>query len=615
MALAIHLSITLNAQETIAFDSDQWQFTNGQIVEHLDRQCLKGGGYLKEMSFSDGIIEIDIAVTGARSYPGINFRVQSPSDYEYFYIRPHRVGLYDDALQYCPSINGITSWQLFSGEGFTKAVDFPKNEWVHFRLAVKGNQAKLYINNAETPALEIFDLQHGESEGTISLVAPANGSAYFSNFKLTKDHVGDFEKAPVFTPAAGMFMDWEISKVYRTIDVEFDKSPQEQGLENLEWEKIRADKTGLVDLSRFRARTSRAPDVVYARTTIHSEEARILEMKFGYSDAIMVFLNQEALFFANSGYKVRDPSFLGIIGLNDVLYLPLKAGDNELMLAVAESFGGWGFMCQDGNAVLLEHGMKEIWSTESEFTTSESVLYNPDQEVLYITNFDQFGMGNPNVSQHISKLSLDGEILDLKWVEGLNNPLGMTLHDDKIYVAERKNVAIIDTRTGEIIERLPVEGSVFLNDIAVDGKGTIYISDSRKNVIWKSNGSVFEAWLTQPEIKDPNVLFMHDNKLLIGNSGDGWLKSVNLDGGNIQKITRFPEGFIDGIRADGKGNLLVSLWRGLIYRVAPDGQTKLIYNTTNKGLYCADFEFIPEKDLLIVPTFFENTVMGYRLSQ
>jgi hypothetical protein len=35
-------------------------------------------------------------------------------------------------------------------------------------------------------------------------------------------------------------------------------------------------------------------------------------------------------------------SFLGSIGWYDTLYLPLAAGGNELVVAVAEDFGGWG---------------------------------------------------------------------------------------------------------------------------------------------------------------------------------------------------------------------------------------------------------------------------------
>ena len=78
-------------------------------------------------------------------------------------------------------------------------------------------------------------------------------------------------------------------------------------------------------------------------------------------------------------------------------------------------------------------------------------------------------------------------------------------------------------------------------------------------------------------------------------------------------FARFPKGFIDGIRPDGRGNLLVSLWKGKIYRVNKDGDIKLILHTTNKGLYSADFEYIPKKDLLIIPTFYKNKVIAYTL--
>ncbi len=111
---------------------------------------------------------------------------------------------------------------------------------------------------------------------------------------------------------------------------------------------------------------------------------------------------------------------------------------------------------------------------------------------------------------------------------------------------------------------------------------------------------------------DPNALFMLGGKLLFGNSGDSWLKAVDLTNENISKIARFPQGFIDGIRVDNNGNLLVSLWKGKIYKVSEDGLISLILHTENRGHYSADFEYIPEKRLLIVPTFYNNTVQAYR---
>jgi len=68
-------------------------------------------------------------------------------------------------------------------------------------------------------------------------------------------------------------------------------------------------------------------------------------------------------------------------------------------------------------------------------------------------------------------------------------------------------------------------------------------------------------------VLDPNVLYIQKNKLLIGNSGDQQLKAVDISSKKISTLTYFPKGFIDGIRPDGNGNLLVSLWRGKISRI------------------------------------------------
>lgn len=608
------LNEPISAQVQVDFNSDQFQVANGKIVEHLDRTAFMGTAYLQDINFKNGIIEYDMVVTGQRSYPGIFFRVQSRNDYEHFYIRPHRAGLYPDAMQYTPCNNGIGAWQLFNGKGSTASVEIPENEWFHVRLEIKGDRANVYINNEIKPALEIYELYHGESEGGITLNSPANGSAYFSNLSYTATDDIQFDLLPIPDYPIGLISDWKITKSFSTVDVEMDQTPRRQGLTELIWQDAKADKNGLVNIGKYVSRHGRAPDFVYCSTTLIAEKDTLLEMSYGYSDAIVVFLNDQPLSFGNSAYQQRDPSFLGIIGLNDAVYLPLKKGENELMLSVAESFGGWGFMCQKSNTVFMEQTITKVWETEKEFKVSESVIYDPKREVIYVTNFDQFSMGNPNVKQSISKLNLEGEILDLNWVEGLSNPLGMTIHKDELFVAERGVIAKINLKTGEIKERIDVPGSLFLNDVAADKKGVIYISDTRKNVIWKIEDNTIEEWLVGEEVQDPNVLYMHNGNLLFGNSGDNWLKSINLENKKITKIARFPEGFIDGIRSDGKGNLLVSLWKGKIYKVDQEGNASLIFHTENMAEYTADFEYIPDRNLLLIPTFFNNTVSAYKIN-
>ncbi len=491
----------------IPFVDEHWQLFGGQFMEYHGRMSLKGTAQLKDVEFENGVIEYDVSVTGARSYPGIRFRIQSRANAENIYICPHRIGLYTDALQYTPVFNNEACWQLYNGEGFTSGIEMPLDEWVHVRLEVAGSQARVYIGATDEPALKIEYLKHGQNKGGIVLTAPADGSAHFSNFKIDKTAELHFEPPPVESTPPGMLTEWEISQPIKYSQIDLEKTPGQQGVENLNWQKVPCENSGLVNVSRHIQRQGREPDFVFARTTIQANERKPMELKFGYSDWIVIFLNGDLLFSGSSPYQGRDPSFLGIIGLFDAVTLPLKKGENELMLIVGETFGGWGFMCQDGKAVFQDQDLTKLWESRNEFSTSESVLYDPKREVLYVTNFDQFNVGNPTVQQSISKVSVDGEIIELKWVDGLNNPLGITIFDDALYVAERNAVARIDLDKGEVTERYPVPGSLFLNDIAIDRKGRIYITDSRKNVIWRFVDGQAEEWLSGDEVLDPNVIY------------------------------------------------------------------------------------------------------------
>ena len=73
-------------------------------------------------------------------------------------------------------------------------------------------------------------------------------------------------------------------------------------------------------------------------------KAQIKKLEFGYSDKVSIFLNRRILFTGDSSFRSRDPLFLGVAGLNDAVYLPLQKGENELLLIVSESMGGWGFI-------------------------------------------------------------------------------------------------------------------------------------------------------------------------------------------------------------------------------------------------------------------------------
>ena len=107
------------------------------------------------------------------------------------------------------------------------------------------------------------------------------------------------------------------------------------------WARLPSEPSGLVDLARVNG-VRDGKNTTLARTTIHSERRQTVPLELGFSDRAVVFLDGAALYRGNDTYRSRDYRFLGSIGYYDTLYLPLAEGENELVVAVSEDFGGWG---------------------------------------------------------------------------------------------------------------------------------------------------------------------------------------------------------------------------------------------------------------------------------
>jgi hypothetical protein len=337
-------------------DLNRWNTDSQNIkaVEHLGKPSLYLEGctaLLKDVQFKDGIIEVDVAPTTKRIFAGIVFRAPSHDNLEIIYLRLHKSGM-PDAIQYCPRYNGIDGWQFYSGKGFTAEAVYSRSEWTHFKIVVEGQKAAVYLNNSQTPVLMVDEMKRDYQGGAIGLWG-LNG-ANFTNFKFTPIEKGAFNM-PAKRPAPdGMISAWEISKSFVEKDINAETYPDAALQKSFAWERVSSDATGLVNLSRFRKKTrvmtstglQNGVDVVFAKTVIVSEKNQIKKLSFGYSDKVSIFLNGQILYAANATFQSRDPLFQGIVGLNDHLYLPLKKGKNELMFAVSELFGGWGFLCQ-----------------------------------------------------------------------------------------------------------------------------------------------------------------------------------------------------------------------------------------------------------------------------
>jgi hypothetical protein len=257
----------------------------------------------------------------------------------------------------------------------------------------------------------------------------------------------------------------------------------------------------------------------------------------------------------------------------------------------------------------IHENLTKVWETAPELTTCESVCYNPEEDVLYVACIN----GNPaekDGNGFIAQVSTSGKIVNQKWVEGLNAPKGMGVFQGRLYVTDIDRIVEIDIEHGQIVNDYPVEGAQFLNDISVDGSGNVFVSDARMNRIHLLADNTVETWLESEMLKGPNGLFAEDGYLLIGISGS--VLKVDIETKGIETYVENTTG-IDGLEADGNGNYLISDWQGHVNLIAPGKEMTLLLDTTAARINAADIEFVISKDLLLIPTFFDNRVTAYKI--
>ncbi len=330
--------------EAVPLESSRWTWEDPAptATEHLGRRCLRlenTVGLVNDVELLDGIVELELAVDRERGFHGPMWRAAGDRDFESFYIRPHQNGN-PDAVQYSPMFNGIGGFQLYHGEGYWAELEFPVGEWFTIRIVFAGPRAEIHV--AGELALEIGELKRSPAFGRIGLLS-ALAPVHVAGFGYTSAPPTFKRPAPPPpAPVADAIETWSVS----------DPFPEEElGLtldaNGRTWTELRAEPSGLVDLARL-AGPADGRNTVLARTTIAADDERTAELAFGFSDRVAVYLNGRLLYRGADEYQSRDYRFLGSIGYWDRLYLPLVPGENELVLAVSENFGGWGLQARLG---------------------------------------------------------------------------------------------------------------------------------------------------------------------------------------------------------------------------------------------------------------------------
>ncbi|MCC6286650.1 MAG: ATP/GTP-binding protein [Chitinophagaceae bacterium] len=266
----------------------------------------------------------------------------------------------------------------------------------------------------------------------------------------------------------------------------------------------------------------------------------------------------------------------------------------------------FSFILLYGSAQSQQSQFVQKWATDTVLKVPESVYFDGKNKVLYVANID----GQPwekDGKGSIGKVGLDGKIIATEWVTGLNAPKGMGVYNGKLYVADVDGIAVIDISQGKIINRINFAGAEGLNDISVDDKGVIYVSDSKTKKIHRIENEKATVWLEN--LNGPNGVLVNNGNLYIVDAGGLYKVEANK---SLTKLADGMEGGTDGIEPVGDGSFIVSCWAGAIWRVRP-GSKELLLDTREQKINSADIGYDPATKTVYVPTFWKNGIVAYTL--
>jgi hypothetical protein len=252
-----------------------------------------------------------------------------------------------------------------------------------------------------------------------------------------------------------------------------------------------------------------------------------------------------------------------------------------------------------------QHTLEKLWETDSLLATPESVLYDAETKILFVSNIGDF---QKEGSGSVSKVGLDGEIIHNHWITGLTATKGMGLYNNLLYAAEQTTIAVIDTKKGVIRQRIEVEGAQFLNDVTIDKKGNVYVSDSRTGKVHRIKQGKVSVYIDN--LNGVNGLLADGNDLFI--LADGLLMKADSEK-NMTTLAEGIEGGADGIVKVNENEFIVTGWEGIIYYISDSGVKKVLSDTRDEQINSADLGYNPADKIIYIPTFSKNSVVAYRL--
>ncbi len=334
----------------IPLSAANWEFKPGTVefLEYKSVPAMKVLGnsepaILKNIDFTNGTIEYDMEPIDPR-FTSFYFHRASAAENECFYFRTARAGdkTAVDAIQYAPHVSGVNLWDMLYH--FQTTADFKRNTWNHVKLVISGKQMKVYVNSQTTPSLHVTRLEGNVTHGAIAF----DGQVIISNLVIKANAVEALSPKAGADPTASdtqYLRKWRVNKPIATGMTDFndDFLPKV----NDTWEPVAAERRGLINLTRKFGKND-VRRIVWLKTSIKSATAQERKLEFGFSDEAWIYLNGKRIYADKNIYlgpSKKEPDGRCTIQ-NASVKLPLSAGDNELLIGVANDFYGWGIVAR-----------------------------------------------------------------------------------------------------------------------------------------------------------------------------------------------------------------------------------------------------------------------------
>ena len=171
------------------------------------------------------------------------------------------------------------------------------------------------------------------------------------------------------------------------------------------------------------------------------------------------------------------------------------------------------------------------WGAEAQLSKPESVVYDASKGRYLVSNVD----GRNIVSCTEATTCGSGTV----FASGLTGPKGLAIVGDTLYTADQPAVKGFSLATGAKVLDVTIVGSSFLNDVASDAAGNLYISDIDTGKIHAIAPGATTATTLASGLSRPNGLLYDQagNRLITASyQTNGDISGVDLGTGAVTRI-------------------------------------------------------------------------------